>query len=56
MDQSRDNEPMPDDPRPCYATPEEIALAECLLRRIEARYLANENGCGEAPQPLREAA
>ncbi len=44
------------EPRPCYATAEDIALAQTLLRRIEARYLVNENGCGEAPQPLPEAA
>jgi hypothetical protein len=42
------------DPRPCYATPEEIALAERLRRRIEERYLQSENGRGEAP--LLEAA
>ena len=36
------------DPEPCYATAEEIALAERLRRRIEERYLANEND-GEAP-------
>ena len=51
-----DMPPTTTEPRPCYATPEEIALAERLLRRIEARYLANENGRGDAPQPLREAA
>jgi len=37
------------DSEPCYATAEEIALAERLRRRIEERYLANENGRGEAP-------
>jgi len=44
------------EPVPCYATAEEVALAERLLRKIEERYLQNENGRGEAPQPLRKAA
>ena len=42
--------------KPCYATAEEIALAERLRRKIEERYLANENGRGIVPQPLRKAA
>ena len=43
------------DPAPCYATAEEIALAERLRRKIEERYLTNENGRGEAPQLLKAA-
>jgi hypothetical protein len=43
------------DPPPCYATAEEVALAERLRRKIEERYLANENGRGE-PQPFLKAA
>jgi hypothetical protein len=39
----------PIDPTPCYPTAEEIALAERLRRRIEERYLSNENGRGEGP-------
>jgi len=44
----------PTDPAPCYPTADEIALAERLRRKIEERYLARENGRGEAP--LLEAA
>ena len=40
------------DPPPCYATAEEIALAERLRRKIEERYLAGS----EAPHPLPLAA
>jgi len=32
------------DPTPCYATAEEIALAERLRRKIEERYLRSDNG------------
>ena len=39
----------PIDPAPCYPTAEEIALAERLRRKIEERYLANENGRGKLP-------
>jgi len=35
------------DPAPCYATAEEIALAERLRRRIEERYLRDENRRGD---------
>ena len=34
--------------KPCYATAEEIALAERLRRKIEERYLKNEKGRDEA--------
>lgn len=47
------------DPQPQYATAEEIALAERLLRKIEERYLgvANENGRdAQASRPLPKAA
>ena len=44
------------DPTPCYATAEEIALAERLRRKIEERYLANANGRGEATEPMLKAA
>ena len=44
------------DPAPCYATAEEIALAERLRRKIEERYLRNENGAGHGPTPLLKAA
>ena len=37
------------DPAPCYPTAEEIALADRLRRKIEERYLANENGSDESP-------
>ena len=37
--------------KPCYATAEEIALAERLRRKIEERYLVNRDGRGEAPNP-----
>lgn len=41
----------PTDPAPCYATAEEIALAERLRRKIEERYLAADTGHAQAPQP-----
>ena len=44
------------DPAPCYATAEEIALAERLRRKIEERYLSNEIGRGLGPRPLLKAA
>ena len=44
------------DPAPCYASAEEIALAERLRRKIEERYLTNENGRGGAQQPFLKAA
>ena len=48
------------DPPPCYATAEEIALAERLRRKIEERYLtndiANENGRATVAQPFLKAA
>jgi hypothetical protein len=39
------------DPPPCYATAEEIALAERLRRKIEERYLAAQGGLDESPHP-----
>jgi hypothetical protein len=39
------------DPPPCYATAEEIALAERLRRKIEERYLAAEGGHHESAHP-----
>jgi hypothetical protein len=39
------------DPPPCYATAEEIALAERLRRKIEERYLTSENDGGDLPHP-----
>jgi len=56
MRDSHDFDKAPTDPAPCYATAEEIALAERLRRKIEERYLANESGRGAAPRPLRKAA
>ena len=56
MRDSHDFGEAPIDPAPCYATAEEIALAERLRRKIEERYLASENGRGEMPQPLLKAA
>ena len=47
MRDSNDIDLVTPDPAPCYATAEEIALAERLRRKIEERYLQNENG-GEA--------
>ena len=47
------------DPQPLYASPDEIALAERLRRKIEERYLGapNENGRdSEEPRPLQKAA
>ena len=43
------DEPLTD--KPCYATAEEIALAERLRRKIEERYLARESGGAQAPLP-----
>ena len=39
------------DPPPCYATAEEIALAERLRRKIEERYLAAQGGHDESAHP-----
>jgi hypothetical protein len=39
------------DPPPCYATAEEIALAERLRRKIEERYLAAQGEHGASPHP-----
>ena len=39
------------DPPPCYATAEEIALAERLRRKIEERYLVNATGRGAEVHP-----
>ena len=44
MRDSNDIDLVTPDPAPCYATAEEIALAERLRRKIEERYLQNENG------------
>ena len=41
------------DPRPSYATPEEIALAERLRRKIEERYLTAQNANGRSSEELR---
>jgi hypothetical protein len=49
MRDSHDFDETPIDPAPCYATAEEIALAERLRRKIEERYLASDNGHGGAP-------
>ena len=47
MPDSNDIDLVTPDPAPCYATAEEIALAERLRRRIEERYLKDETRRGE---------
>jgi len=49
MRDSHDFDEAPIDPAPCYATAEEIALAERLRRKIEERYLASESGRSDGP-------
>ena len=49
MRDSHDFDEAPIDPAPCYATAEEIALAERLRRKIEERYLAHDSARADAP-------
>jgi hypothetical protein len=51
MSNTHDTDQALTDPPPCYATAEEIALAERLRRKIEERYLAAGRGHEESPHP-----
>ena len=56
MRDTHDFEDAPVDPTPCYATAEEIALAERLRRRIEERYLREDERHGATRPDLPLAA